>query len=107
MSGDTIRHRAALWVWQGDGPASWHFLTIDGDGGFQLAALEAMRRLETGTRRGFGSVKVSARIGESEWTTSAFPHKSSDGWLLPVKAAIRKAEDIGEGDEVEVAIRVV
>lgn len=107
MSADTVHHRAPLWVWQGDGPASWHFLTIDGDAGVQLSALEAMRRLESGARRGFGSVKVEARIGTSEWRTSVFPHKSSGGWLLPVKAAIRKAEDLVAGDEVEVSLRVL
>tara|TARA_E500000305_G_C3931994_1_gene193221 strand:- start:443 stop:766 length:324 start_codon:yes stop_codon:yes gene_type:complete len=107
MSGDTISHHAPLWVWHGEGPASWHFITIDGDAAMQLAALEAMQRLETGMRRGFGSVKVSAQIGDSEWTTSVFPHKSSQGWLLPVKAAIRKAEGIVEGDEVNVRLQVL
>ncbi len=107
MSTDTIRHEGTLWVWQGDGPAAWHFVTVDGDAGLQLAALEAMRRLETGARRGFGSVKVSARIGDSTWATSVFPHKTSGGWLLPVRAAIRKAEDIAEGDRVQITLQVV
>jgi len=107
MIGDTICHRSTLWVWRGNGPATWHFVTIDGDGGYQLAALEAMRRLEMGRRRGFRSIKVSAQIGASEWTTSLFPHNSSEGWLLPVKAAIRKAEELTEGDEVEVRLQIL
>ena len=34
-----------------------------------------MQRLEFGRRRGFGSVKVMARIGETQWKTSVFPQK--------------------------------
>jgi hypothetical protein len=33
-----------------------------------------------------------------------FPSKSDGGWLLPVKAAVRKAEGIGEGDYFEVSL---
>lgn len=62
-----------------------------------------MRKLE-GTARGFGSLKVKARIGATEFATSVFPSKSDGGWLLPVKAAVRKAEGIGEGDDVEVSL---
>ena len=59
-----------------------------------------MRRLEFGRGRGFGSVKVTACVGESRWTTSVFPN--GDGqWMLPVKAAIRRAEDLAEGDLVQ------
>lgn len=63
-----------------------------------------MRRLE-GAAKGFGSLKVTARIGDSTFKTSVFPSKDL-GWLLPVKAAVRKAEGIGEGDEVELVLEV-
>ncbi len=65
-----------------------------------------MRRLESGRRRGWGAMKVRANIGDTEWETSIFPDKSSGGWLLPVKAAVRKAERLVAGDAVQVAITV-
>jgi hypothetical protein len=37
--------------------------------------------------------------------TSLFPSKEL-GWLLPVKAAVRKAEELSEGDAVEVVLEV-
>jgi Domain of unknown function (DUF1905) len=98
---------AKLWLWTSDkAPASWHFLTIEGDAAEAIHALALMRRLESGRRRGWGAMKARARIGDTEWDTSIFPDKSSGGWLLPVKAAVRKAEGLVAGDVVQVSISV-
>lgn len=107
-----VSHKAALWLWTTpEAPAAWHFVTIDGDAGEAIAAHEAMRRLEHGPRsgraRGFGSVKLRARIGGTEWPTSVFPSKPHSGYLLPVKAAIRKAEDLAAGDEICVVLELL
>jgi Domain of unknown function (DUF1905) len=102
---ETITHTGPLWRWTSDkAPAAWHFITIDDAAGEALAATALMRRLE-GASRGFGSIKVTARIGDSVFRTSVFPAKEL-GWMLPVKAAVRKAEGIGEGDVVEVVLEV-
>lgn len=107
---ETLLHRGTIWRWSGDrAPAAWFFLTIDGEAGEALSGTALMRKLE-GAGRGFGSLKVSARIGETTFTTSVFPAKATGaegmpGWLLPLKAAVRKAEGIGEGDEVEVLVK--
>lgn len=99
-----LHHTGRLWRWTGGATnGTWHFLTIDGAAGEALSGTAIMRKLE-GTARGFGSLKVKARIGETEFSTSVFPSKSDGGWLLPVKAAVRKAEGVGEGDEVEVSL---
>ncbi|MGF7155935.1 DUF1905 domain-containing protein [Novosphingobium gossypii] len=107
MSGydEHLRHTARLWRWTGGANGgSWHFVTIDGAAAEALSGTALMRKLE-GTSRGFGSLKVEARIGGSTFATSVFPSKADGGWLLPVKAAVRKAEGIGEGDEVEISLR--
>jgi Domain of unknown function (DUF1905) len=96
---------ATLWIWTSDkAPASWHFLTIDGEVAEAIHALALMRRLESGRRRGWGAMKVKARIGETEWETSMFPANDVKGWLLPVKAVVRKAEGLVAGDLVEVRL---
>jgi Domain of unknown function (DUF1905) len=102
---DKVEHIASLWRWTGGGAASWFFLTIDGAAGEELSAIALMRRLELGHARGFGSLKVTAQIGESRWPTSVFPSKEL-GWMLPVKAAVRRAEGIGEGDEIALLLEV-
>jgi hypothetical protein len=49
-------------------------------------------------------IPVSARIGRTTWTTSLFP--KDGGYLLPVKAVVRRAERIDLGDEVAVLLRL-
>lgn len=94
---------APLWRWTGGNGGQWFFLSIEGAAAEAIAGHALMRRLEHGRARGFGSVKVEATIGTSRWRTSVFPSKEGT-WLLPVKAAIRRSEDIGEGDAVSVTL---
>ncbi|WP_231568417.1 DUF1905 domain-containing protein [Novosphingobium malaysiense] len=103
---ERIVHTGRLWRWTGaSGNGTWHFITIDGEAGEALSGTALMRKLE-GNARGFGSLKVKARIGASTFATSVFPSKADGGWLLPVKRAIRRDEDLAEGDEVEVLLEV-
>src|SRR5215211_6370950 len=82
---DRFEVTARLWTWQSAKPgAGWHFLTIDG----QTAA--EIRFAALGRTGGFGSIKVEARIGGTSWNTSIFPKRDSAGFILPVKAAVRK-----------------
>ena len=67
-----------------------------------MSGTALMRRLE-GNSRGFGSLKVAATIGGTTFKTSVFPSKET-GWLLPVKASVRKAEGLTAGDAVELAL---
>ena len=104
---ERLIHTGKVWLWtSATSPGSWHFLTIDGAAGEAIAAHEAMRRLEFGSGRGFGSVKLRARIGESVWNTSVFP-SSDDGYILPLKAAIRKVEGIAQGSEVTAELELL
>jgi hypothetical protein len=48
---------AELWQW--DGPAAWHFVTVPPD------LSEAIRTVREPSTRGFGSVRVAATIGET------------------------------------------
>jgi hypothetical protein len=102
---ESVTHTGALWRWtSGSAPAAWFFITIDGAAGEILAAAGLMRRLEGGQSRGFCSIKVAAQIGDTRWNTSAFPAKDAGGYMLPIKASVRKAEGIGEGDAVAVTL---
>ena len=98
-----ITHTGKLWRWSGaTGTGVWFFITIDGAAGEALSGTALMRRME-GSARGFGSIRVEAVIGGSRFSTSVFPQKG-EGWLLPIKASVRKAEELGEGDEVELGL---
>jgi hypothetical protein len=85
-----------MWFWKG--PAPWHFVTVPDA---ECGALEAASALVT---YGWGMIPVAARIGRTGWTTSLFP---KDGqYIVPVKAAVRKAEGLEEGDTVTVHLTV-
>lgn len=57
--------------------------------------------------RGFGSVRVRARIGGSEWTTSIFPSSDSGSYVLPLKKAVRDAEHLVDDGPVTVRLDVL
>lgn len=52
----------------------------------------------------WGVVPVRAWIGDTEFTTAMFPRE--DTWFLPVKVAVRRAEQVALGDVVAVRLRV-
>lgn len=96
MTGEEHALTVTLWRWAGGANGGdWFFASIDGAVGEALSATALMQRLESGRRSGWGSVKVVARVGETEWRTSAFPAKAQ-GWMVPIKAAVRKAEGLAE-----------
>jgi len=92
---------APLWKWQGDGPASWHFVTLPFD------VTDEIDDLTTNATRGFGSVRVRVAIGHTTWATSIFPSKEHKAFILPVKAAVRKAESLTDGVPARVHLELV
>lgn len=90
--------RAKLWRYAGD--AAWHFLTLPKDVSAQV------RTLSHGLRNAFGSLRVIARIGKTEWRTSVFADAKAGAFLLPVKADVRKKEKIADGDMVDTRVEI-
>lgn len=80
------------------GPAPWYFVAIPQA---QSDTIQAVSAIVT---YGWGVIPVQARIGKTGWKTSLFP---KDGrYLLPVKASVRRAEDLDKGDQVSVRLEV-
>ncbi len=59
-----------------------------------------------GPRRGFGAVRVKARIGGTTWGTSIFPSRSSGAYVMGIKRAVREAEGIDEDARVQVSLEI-
>ena len=94
---------APLRAWHAEGYGDMAYVRIAGEAAEAIAAHALVRRLETGRRRGFGSVRVDVALGASRWSTSVFPQKDGT-WFLPVKKAVCRAEGIGAGDAVELRL---
>jgi len=106
MDGEVVTVTAPLLAWRTDIHGDACYLMITGPQAEAISAHELVRRLETGRRRGFGSVKVNARIGDSRWATSLFPPREG-GWFLPVKKAICRAENLAVGEAVTVRLELL
>lgn len=56
---------------------------------------------------GFNSVKVEVSLGGSRWRTSIFPDSTDGSYVLPVKSSVLRAEGVGIGDSVQIAVETV
>lgn len=92
---------APLWLWSGEG-GRWHFVTVPAEQAVEIRLAAAA----SGPRRGFGAVRVAAAIGEVVWRTSIFPQRAG-GYILPVKAEVRRRAGIAAGDEVIVELELI
>jgi hypothetical protein len=91
-----ISFRGEIWYWRG--PAPFNFISVPPDD------CELLHAASSFVTYGWGMIPVQARIGTTEWRTSLWP--KDGGYLLPVKAAVRQAEGLAEGDVAQAEITV-
>ncbi|GAA5513457.1 hypothetical protein Dcar01_02192 [Deinococcus carri] len=91
-----LEFSSSLWSWRG--PAPWYFVTVPPA---ECRSLQAASKLVT---YGWGMIPVQAWIGETGWQTSLFPKDGA--YLVPVKASVRRAEGLEEGQEVTIRLQV-
>jgi hypothetical protein len=96
---ETFDYKITAKVWKYEGKGAWFFVTIPKTEGDQM-------KEEYGKKRGWGSVPITVRVGTSVWATSIFPDTKTATYLLPLKADIRKRQNIHENDDIEVECRV-
>lgn len=89
-----------LWLYPG-ATASWHFITLTKSIGKEIKENFGKNA------KGFGSLPVEVTISKTTWKTSIFPDKYSGSYFLPVKASVRKKEDIFLDDKVKFTIRLL
>ncbi len=83
---------------------------LHGKGTYYLVFLpaktaKALTHMQEGRKRlGWGSVRVTATIGNSSWKTSIFP--SDNTYLLLLNAKVRKAEAIKENKKITVTLKL-
>jgi hypothetical protein len=87
-----LQFSGELWHWRG--PAPWYFITVP------EAESQVLHAESSAVSYGWGMIPVRVRIGATEWDTSLFP---KDGrYVLPVKAAVRRAEGLDDGSTAAV-----
>jgi len=91
-----IEFDGTIWFWKG--PAPWYFVTVPAE---QSRDLKAISGLVT---YGWGVIPVHVRIGKTAWQTSLFP--KVDRYLVPIRASVRNAEQLAEGDVVTIQLEI-
>lgn len=87
---------AELIPWRG--PAPHHFLRVPENECGQIAAVAPQ------VSYGWGMIPAAVRIGGSDFTTALWP---KDGrYLVPVKDAVRRAEELDLGDTVTAVLTI-
>lgn len=94
-----IEFDGEVFRWDARQDAAWFFTAVPPE------LSEEIREIPR-PYRGFGSVRVRARVGASEWSTSVFP--GSDGvYVLPLKKKVRDAESLFDGGAVSVHLETL
>ena len=91
-----IEFTGSIWFWRG--PAPWFFVTVPAEQSSDLKGISGF------VTYGWGVIPVRVRIGKTEFQTSLFP--KDDRYIVPIKASVRKAENLEEGDNVTVWLEV-
>lgn len=90
--------KARVFKWTGKG--AWFFVRIEKE------TAEIIKDNFGMYAGGWGSLPVNVTLGNSTWKTSIFPEKEGS-YLLPIKSQIRKAENIKEGDELNINLEIL
>lgn len=96
MSIVRIEFGGTIWHWRG--PAPFYFVTVPEEDCRELRAVSGA------VTYGWGMIPVTASIGSTTWRTSLFPKEGR--YVLPIKAAVRKAEGLAEGDAVSARLEL-
>lgn len=92
----TVKFSGELWYWRG--PAPFYFLTVPER---EAKAIKELERLVT---YGWGMIPAVVRIGGTEWKTALWPKDGA--YVVPLKARVRQAERLEEGQIVEVVLEI-
>ena len=95
-----IEFDGEIFRWDARSDAAWYFTAVPPE------LSEEIREIPR-PYRGFGSVRVRAIIGGSEWSTSIFPDSTSGSYVLPLKKKVRDAESLVDGGPVSVRLEVL
>jgi Domain of unknown function (DUF1905) len=85
-----------LFFWRG--PSPYHFVAVPESDGAEIHAVSSL------VTYGWGVIPVLAAIGDTSWTTSLFP--KDGGYVVPVRASVRKSEVLELGDTVRVSLSI-
>lgn len=83
------------------GAAAWYFIILPKSVAREIDFVHGHHKA------GFGSLRVKVTIGGTSWQTSIFTDTKARSYMLPLKAAVRKAEGIEAGESIGVKLEII
>ena len=93
-----IKYEFSAKPWQYKGPGGWYFVSLP-----EEMAKEIRENLKW-QEEGWGRLKAKAKIGNTEWETAIWFDTKMATYMLPLKAEIRKKENIEIGKKTDIII---
>ena len=93
-----IKYEFSAKVWQHSAPNGWYFVSLPAEIAVEIR--ENMKWME----EGWGRLKATAKIGNSQWETAIWFDSKHKTYLLPLRAEIRKIENIKTENYINVIL---
>ena len=93
-----IQYEFSARVWQHGAGAGWHFVSLP------MEISKEIRANLKWQEEGWGRLKASAIIENTEWKTAIWFDTKHETYLLPLKASIRKKLNIKLEKDIRIAI---
>ena len=85
-----------IWHWRG--PSPFHFVTVP------EPQAQELRDVSREVTYGWGMIPVEVRVGGTKFQTSLWPKEG--GYIVPIKDVVRRAEEVDDGDVVDVRMTI-
>lgn len=82
------------------GSVGWYFVTLP------VEMSQEIRNLFKTEEEGWGRLKMEAQIGKTVWKTAIWFDTKNNSYLLPLKAEIRKKENLSVNQDINVVIYI-
>ena len=92
----TLKVIGKIWFWKG--PAPHYFVTVPEKDSREIKAIEKL------VTYGWGMIPATVRIGATKWKTALWPKDGA--YIVPIKANVRRAENLEEGDTVSALLEI-
>ena len=93
-----VRYTFSAEPWQYASPGGWYFVSLPKE------LSKEIRNNFKSEEEGWGRLKATVKIGNSEWKTAIWFDSKRNCYLLPLKAEIRKKENLVNGKITNVIV---
>lgn len=98
---EKIKYKFISPVWQYSLPkGGWYFISLPSE-----ISTEIRENLKW-QEEGWGRLRVTAKIENTEWETAIWYDTKMKTYLLPLKSSIRKSYNLETGENVEIIINL-